>query len=139
MSAKILIVEDNPAKLKLISNVLGFEGHRILQAKGAGQAQALIARTPPDLILMDLALPGMEGLTLTRKVKAQTSTEGIPIIALTAFAMKGDEAKALAFGCDGHLTKPIDTRKLLHQVAGRLAHLTPKSNPGQAATHGNPA
>jgi CheY-like chemotaxis protein len=123
VSAKILIVEDNPTNLKLLSEVLGFEGHRILQASDAETAQAVIERTPPDLILMDLALPGMDGLTLTRKLKSQTGTKGIRIIAVTAFAMKGDEQKALAAGCDGCLTKPIDTRKLPSQVAGWLAHL----------------
>lgn len=125
MSAKILIVEDNPTNLKLLSEVLDFEGYCILQAKDAKGAQAVIARTPPDLIFMDLALPDMDGLALTRTLKSQTGTKGIRIIAVTAFAMKGDEEKALAAGCDAYITKPIDTRKLLGQVAGWLAHLTP--------------
>lgn len=139
MSAKILIVEDNPTNLKLLSEVLGFEGYRILQAKDAEGAQSVIARTPPDLIFMDLALPGMDGLALTCKLKSQTSTKGIRIIAITAFAMKGDEEKALAAGCDGYLTKPIDTRKLLRQVAGWLAHLTPATDAAEAARPGDPA
>jgi CheY-like chemotaxis protein len=125
VSAKILVVDDNPINLKLVSDVLEFEGYCILQAKDADEAQALIARTPPDLILMDIALPGMDGLTLTRKLKAQESTRRIRIIALTAFAMKGDDAKALASGSDGYFTKPIDTRKLPGQVAGWLTHSTP--------------
>jgi CheY-like chemotaxis protein len=136
VSAKILVVEDNPTNLKLVSDVLGFEGYHILQAKDAEQAQAVIARTPPDLILMDLALPGMDGLMLTRKLKAQASTKAIPIIAVTAFAMKGDEEKALAFGCDGYLTKPIDTRKLLHRVAHWLAHPRPKRDAVETAPSG---
>ena len=133
MSAKILIVEDNPTNLKLLSEVLGFEGYRILQAKDAKGAQAVIARTPPDLIFMDLALPDMDGLALTRTLKSQTGTKGIRIIAVTAFAMKGDEEKALAAGCDGYLTKPIDTRKLPGQVADWLAHLTPTWDAAEAA------
>jgi CheY-like chemotaxis protein len=72
------------------------------------------------LILLDLALPGMDGLTLTRQLKAERATKSIPIVAMTAFAMKGDAATALAAGCDGYLTKPIDTRKLAGQVTGWL-------------------
>ena len=120
VSANILIVEDNPTNLKLLADVLGFEGYRILQAEDAEAAQAVIARTPPDLILMDLALPGMDGLTLTRQLKADPATQAIRIVALTAFAMKGDEQKALGAGYDGYLAKPIDTRKLPGQVAGWL-------------------
>jgi CheY-like chemotaxis protein len=121
MSAKILVVDDNPTNLKLVSDVLGFEGHEILQAVDAEAAQAIIAGPLPELILMDIALPGMDGLALTRQLKADARTRHIRIIALTAFAMKGDEQKALDAGCDGYITKPIDTRKLPQQVAERLA------------------
>jgi CheY-like chemotaxis protein len=120
MSATILIVDDHPVNLKLVSGVLEFEGYRVLKAADAEEAQTVLAKTRPDLILMDLALPGMDGLRLTRQLKASPATQAIRIVALTAFAMKGDEQKALAAGCDGYLTKPIDTRKLPGQVAGWL-------------------
>jgi PAS domain S-box-containing protein len=127
MSAKILVVDDNPTNLKLVSAVLEFEGHDILTAVDADEAQVVLAVTLPDLILMDIALPGMDGLTLTRKLKAEERTRGIPIVALTAFAMKGDDQKALDAGCDGYISKPIDTRKLPDQVAGFLARASSQS------------
>ena len=117
MSAKILVVDDNPINLKLVSDVLAFEGHTILKAVDAEEAQIVLAGTLPDLILMDIALPGMDGLTLTRKLKADERTRHVRIVALTAFAMKGDDQKALGAGCDGYITKPIDTRKFPAQVA----------------------
>jgi two-component system cell cycle response regulator len=120
MSAKILVVDDNPTNLKLVSDVLEFEGYDILKAVDAEEAQVVLAATLPDLILMDIALPGMDGLTLTRKLKAEERTRGIRIVALTAFAMKGDDQKAFDAGCDGYITKPIETRKLPDQVAGFL-------------------
>jgi CheY-like chemotaxis protein len=116
----ILVVDDNSTNRKLVSDVLGFEGYRILQAGDAESAQDLIRSTPPDLILMDIALPGMDGLTLTRLLKADETTRHIVIVALTAFAMKGDDAKARDAGCDGYVTKPIDTRTLPNAVAAYL-------------------
>jgi CheY-like chemotaxis protein len=116
----ILVVDDNPTNLKLVSDILEFEGYHLLNAGDAEEAQTVIQRTRPDLIFMDIALPGMDGLTLTRKLKAEPLTRDILIIALTAFAMKGDDQKALAAGCDGYITKPIDTRKLARQVAELL-------------------
>jgi CheY-like chemotaxis protein len=120
-AARILVVDDNLINLKLASELLAFEGYQILKAMDAEEAQLLIQLTPPDLILMDIALPGMDGLTLTRMLKANKKTRHIIIVALTAFAMKGDDAKAYAAGCDGYITKPIDTRKLPEQVAGFFA------------------
>src|ERR1700692_302601 len=116
----ILVVDDNSTNRKLVSDVLGFEGYRILQASDAESAQEIIRSTPPDLILMDIALPGMDGLTLTRLLKADENNRHIIIVALTAFAMKGDDAKAREAGCDGYVTKPIDTRTLPNAVAGYL-------------------
>ena len=127
MSAKILVVDDNPTNLKLVSDVLEFEGYDILKAVDAEEAQVVLAATLPDLILMDIALPGMDGLTLTRKLKAEERTRGIRIVALTAFAMKGDDQKAFDAGCDGYIAKPIDTRKLPDQVAGFLARASGQS------------
>jgi CheY-like chemotaxis protein len=120
-TARILVVDDNPTNLKLVSDVLEFDGYRILKADDAEEAQSIIRQCPPDLILMDIALPGMDGLTLTRLLKDDATTRHIPIVALTAFAMKGDDQKARAAGCDGYITKPIDTRALAGQVAEFLA------------------
>ena len=113
----ILVVDDNPTNLKLVADVLAFDGYRILKAGDAEEAQEVIKTSPLDLILMDIALPGMDGLTLTRQIKANEKTRDIVVVALTAFAMKGDDEKARAAGCDGYITKPIDTRKLSGYVA----------------------
>ncbi len=126
MSACILIVDDNPVNLKLASNVLEIEGYTVEKAADAEQAQEMLRSIIPDLILMDIALPGMDGLTLTRKLKADARLKQVPVVAMTAFAMKGDEEKALEAGCDGYITKPIDTRKLPGQVAVFLSRKTNK-------------
>ena len=115
------MVDDNPTNLKLVSDVLECSGYPILKAEDAEAALAVIQKNPPALILMDIALPGMDGLTLTRKLKSEPTTKDIRIIALTAFAMKGDDQKAREAGCDGYITKPIDTRLLPVQVAECLA------------------
>ena len=125
MSARILIVDDNSVNLKLATDVLEMEGYAVEKAVDAEQAQELLKRSTPDLILMDIALPGMDGLTLTRKLKADERLKHVPVVAITAFAMKGDEQKALDAGCNGYITKPIDTRKFPQQVA---AFLRPKAH-----------
>ncbi|MEA2342110.1 MAG: hypothetical protein QOF63_279 [Thermoanaerobaculia bacterium] len=117
---RILIVDDNKTNLKLASDVLAFEGYKILNASDAESAQEIIRKTPPDLILMDIALPGMDGLTLTRLLKLDESTRRIVVVALTASAMKGDDARAREAGCDGYITKPIDTRTFPNVVAAYL-------------------
>ena len=116
-AARILVVDDNPTNLKLISDLLAFEGHEILNAMDAEQAQVVLTQTLPELILMDIALPGMDGLTFTRQLKADARSRHIRIVALTAFAMKGDKQKALDAGCDGYISKPIDTRAFPGEVA----------------------
>jgi CheY-like chemotaxis protein len=126
VSACILIVDDNPTNLKLASHVLEGEGYTVDLAADAEQAQELLLHMTPDLILMDIALPGMDGLTLTRKLKTDEKLKHIPVVAMTAFAMKGDEQKALDAGCDGYITKPIDTRKFPQQVAAYLRPITNK-------------
>ena len=120
MRTRILIVDDNPVNLKLAADVLESASFAIDRAIDAEQAQRVLSDTLPDLILMDIALPGMDGLTLTRKLKADPKFENIPIIALTASAMKGDDRKALEAGCTSYITKPIDTRKLAQQVQAIL-------------------
>jgi CheY-like chemotaxis protein len=116
-ASRILIVDDNPTNLKLAASVLEFAGYEILEASDATQALAVIGKTPPDLILMDIALPGMDGLTLTWQIKGNPATAHIRVVALTAFAMKGDDQRAKAAGCDGYITKPIETRKIAEQAA----------------------
>jgi CheY-like chemotaxis protein len=128
MSAKILVVDDNPTNLKLVSELLEFEGHDILKAVDAEEALVVLADTLPDLILMDIALPGMDGLTLTRKLKADVRTRHIRIVALTAFAMKGDDQKAFDAGCNGYVTKPIDTRRFPAEVATFLEDVRAKKS-----------
>jgi len=119
--ARILVVDDNSTNLKLVSDVLSYEGYEILRAVDAEEAQVVVADTVPDLILMDIALPGMDGLTLTRLLKADPRTRHVTVVALTAFAMIGDKQKSLDAGCDGYITKPIDTRTFPTEVAGILA------------------
>jgi CheY-like chemotaxis protein len=117
---RILIVDDNAINLKLAGYVLRAAGYQIVEASGAEAARLLILHSPPDLILLDIALPGMDGLTFARQLKADPATRNIKIAAFTAFAMKGDEEKARTAGCDGYITKPIDTRKFPEQVAALL-------------------
>ncbi|HTD91074.1 MAG TPA: response regulator [Burkholderiales bacterium] len=120
MTARILIIDDSPTNLKLAAFTLKSEGFIVEVATDAEHAQKVLLDMTPDLILMDIALPGMNGLTLTRKLKADEKLKHIPVVALTAFAMMGDERKALDAGCDGYITKPIDTRKFSQQVAAYL-------------------
>ena len=117
MSPLILIVDDHPTTLKLASEVLQSAGYDVLRAVDADQALAVLQQALPDLILMDIALPGMNGLELTRQLKEDEATRRIRIVALTAFAMKGDDQKARDAGCDGYIAKPINTRRLPLQVA----------------------
>jgi CheY-like chemotaxis protein len=119
-SERILIVDDNVQNLKLARVILANEGYDVWTAADAEEALALLRTSEPHLILMDLQLPGMDGLQLTRQLKADPSTRGIRIIALTAYAMKGDEEKAFAAGCDGYLSKPIDTERLPEIVRSHL-------------------
>ncbi len=117
MNATILLVDDNVTNLKLAADVLMLDGHAIVKALDANEALSLLETFRPDLILMDLAMPGMDGLALTRLLKAEARFRDVPIVALTASAMKGDDHKALAAGCDGYITKPIDTRTFGSTVA----------------------
>jgi CheY-like chemotaxis protein len=120
MTIQILVVDDNPTNLKLASDVLEMAGYSTIKAADAEDAQKILQQTTPDLILMDIGLPGMDGLTLTRKLKADERLQHVPVVALTAFAMKGDEQKALDAGCVGYITKPIDTRTLAQRVSDFL-------------------
>ncbi|SHG96551.1 two-component system, cell cycle response regulator DivK [Chryseolinea serpens] len=115
-----MIIDDNATNLTLASDVLELEGFRVVRCSDAEGALAAIGEKHPDLILTDIALPGIDGLELTRMLKANDTTRQIKIIALTAFAMKQDHEKALAAGCDGFITKPIDTRRFKDQITPYL-------------------
>jgi CheY-like chemotaxis protein len=117
----ILIVDDNQANLKLARVLLEGEGFDTRTAVDAEEALDVLQHFTPDLILMDIQLPGVDGLELTRRLKAQPATKDIRIVALTAYAMVGDEQKARDAGCDGYITKPIDTRTLSDTIARYLA------------------
>jgi two-component system, cell cycle response regulator DivK len=116
MSALVLVVEDTPANMKLASLLLQKAGHRVLQARSAAEAIALAQEHRPDLVLMDIQLPGMDGLAATRALKQDDATRRIPVLALTAFAMKGDRERMIAAGCDGYIAKPIQYRSFLEEV-----------------------
>lgn len=124
MNVCILVVDDNPINLKLAGDLLELEAFEVRRAADAESALEMIRNKHPDLILMDVALPGMDGLTLTRVLKESPGTEHIVIVALTAFAMKGDHEKILAAGCDTYITKPINTRSFPDQVKQILADKT---------------
>ena len=116
----ILIVDDNAVNLKLLRVLLAGEGYAVRTAIDAEDAMAVLQEFRPRLILMDLQMPGMDGLELTRRLKKDPVLAETVIVALTAYAMKGDEDKALEAGCDGYITKPIDTRMLTATIAGYL-------------------
>jgi two-component system, cell cycle response regulator DivK len=117
----VLVVEDNPANMKLAVTLLQSAGHTVLSASDAEAGLTMARDQQPDLILMDIQLPGMDGLQATGLLKQDDTTRGIPVIALTALAMKGDEARIRAAGCDGYIAKPMGYQEFLATVA---AHLT---------------
>lgn len=123
--AKILIVEDNPANMKLATMLLARVGHVVLSAVDAESGMALALAERPTLILMDIQLPGMDGLTAVRFLKQNPLTAAIPIIALTALAMKDDEAKAMAAGCDAYIAKPLRYQALYAEIDALLARTAP--------------
>ncbi len=119
-AAVVLVVDDNPTNLKLIAYLLQAKGYEVRTAVDAESALEVVRATHPALILMDLQLPGMDGLELTQRLKAAPETRDIVVIAVTAYAMKGDEERARAAGCDGYIPKPVDTRALPRIVAEHL-------------------
>ena len=118
MKKQILVVEDNPLNLELVTDLLEANDFVVHPARTAEEAFRLARELSPDLILMDVSLPGLDGLAATRALRAESATRHLTIIALTAHAMKGEEALALEAGCDGYLAKPIDTRTFVKKVAG---------------------
>jgi two-component system, cell cycle response regulator DivK len=121
---RILVVDDNDLNLELMRDLLEGEGYRVRVAMDANDALAVLHDFRPRLIFMDIQLPGMDGLTLTRMLKSNPSMRDIRIVGLTGYAMAGDEQRLLAAGCDGYLPKPIDTRALPGVVQAQLEPLS---------------
>jgi len=112
----ILYVEDNPDNRMLVRRVLLSEDYSLMEAKNAGEALAILKTSQPDLILMDINMPDMDGYTLTTQIKAMTGFERVPILAITANVMRGDREKTLEAGCDGYIQKPIDIDQLTREI-----------------------
>lgn len=119
--ATVLYIEDNPENRLLVRRVLQAEGYNVLEAGSAQQAMEIVLTSTPDLILMDINLPEIDGYTLTSKLKSIPALGKIPIIALTANVMKGDRERTLEAGCDGYIQKPINVDMLPHQINRYLA------------------
>lgn len=121
--ATVLIVEDNPANMTLAVFLLQSVGHTVLKALDAETGLALARAEQPSLILMDIQLPGMDGLQATALLKGSAETRDIPVIALTALAMKGDEERIMAAGCDGYIAKPMRYQDFLATIEGQLSRV----------------
>src|SRR5689334_11768632 len=135
----ILVVEDCAINLKLCSILLRDEGYEVLATSSGPEALALLRKRRPHLILVDVQMPDMDGLTLTRLIKKEKDMRDIPVIALTALAMQGDRGKALAAGCDAYLSKPADIHQLRDEIR-KLLGMRPQLNPqgdseGSSAAH----
>jgi len=118
---RVLVVEDNTKNLKLVSDVLGFAGYEVIAAESGERGVELAAEQKPDLVLMDLQLPGIDGTEALRRLRALPQTQDVPIVAVTAFAMQADRERAFENGFDGFVEKPISVRGLLEQVRRFLA------------------
>ena len=116
MSKRILIVEDQEDNRAILRDVLSTAGYELIEAVDGGEGVALALKERPDLILMDIQLPVLDGYEATRQIKGNAALKAIPIIAVTSYALSGDEAKARAAGCDGYVTKPFSPRQLLTKV-----------------------
>jgi len=128
MQEKILIVEDNPQNMKLIEMTLRGKGYTLLKATDGEEALDMAMREQPDLIIMDMQLPKLNGLEVTKQLRKTSAFSHTPIIALTAYAMKGDREKFISGGCDAYVSKPINTRELPGMIAEMLRQRQ-KGNP----------
>jgi len=117
---KILLVEDNPVNRRLAGFLLRSQGYQVVEATTALDAIMMIPNERPALIVMDIQLPGMDGLEATMKIKAAPEMADIPVLAVTSYAMKGDRERALAAGCSGYITKPIDKTIFLAEISRHL-------------------
>jgi CheY-like chemotaxis protein len=131
---RVLVVEDNALNLELVSVLLDVEGCEVLAADTAAEGIRMAVAEQPDLIIMDVRLPDMGGYDAVRNLKADPRTARIPVMAFTAHAMRGEDARASAAGCDAYLTKPVDTKRF-HEVVRRLLH----SGPAKQAEPAPPA
>ena len=120
----ILYVEDNPDNRMLVRRILMAENYKLLEATNALQAINLLETTTPDLILMDINMPDMDGYTLTTRIRSMPGLERVPILALTANVMRGDKEKTLEAGCDGYIQKPLDVDQLIREIEKFLARRT---------------
>lgn len=118
---KILVVEDNALNLELVTDLLEVSGFQVVSAGNGEDAVSLALLHQPDLVLMDLSLPGIDGLEATRRLKSEPQTDSIPVVAVTAHSMKGDRQRVEAAGCCGYLSKPIDTRSFVQVIKGFLS------------------
>jgi two-component system cell cycle response regulator DivK len=121
VSKRILVVEDQPDNRRILRDLLGNAGYELIEAETGEEALTAIAAQRPDLILMDIQLPVMDGYEATRRIRLNPELKSIPIIAVTSYALAGDEAKALAVGCTAYITKPFSPRALLAKVQEHLA------------------
>ncbi|MFC1974608.1 response regulator [Chloroflexota bacterium] len=120
MKRKILIVEDNPQNMRLVEMVLSAKGYTLLKATDGEEALDMASRERPALIIMDMRLPKLNGLEVTRRLRQTPEFNHIPIIALTAYAMKGDRERVIESGCDAYLSKPVNTHELSVVIAEML-------------------
>jgi two-component system, cell cycle response regulator DivK len=121
MSKRILVVEDQPDNRRILRDLLGNAGYELIEAETGEEALTALEAQRPDLILMDIQLPVMDGYEATRRIRSNPDLKSIPIIAVTSYALAGDEAKALAVGCNAYVTKPFSPRALLAKVQEHLA------------------
>jgi two-component system, cell cycle response regulator DivK len=121
MSKRILVVEDQPDNRKILRDVFARTDYEIIEAENGEEALAAIAKARPDLILMDIQLPIMDGYTATRRIKADPALRSIPIVAVTSYALSGEEKKAREAGCDDYIPKPYSPRELLAKVRQYLS------------------
>jgi two-component system cell cycle response regulator DivK len=123
MSRTILVVEDNDRNRRLLKVLLKAKGYDVIEAATGEEAMSCLKSQKPELILMDIQLPNMDGLELIRKIKSEAETRDIPIVAVTAYAMKGDKERILEAGCSAYVSKPIDTRELPLLIADLLQNV----------------
>ena len=119
----VLVIEDNEMNMKLVKSMLSLGNYRVVEAVDAETGIQLARERHPDLILMDIQLPGMDGLSATRIIKKDPALKAIPVVALTSYAMHGDDQKAIEAGCETYITKPIDTRNFLESVNRFFTHV----------------
>ena len=133
MSRHILVVEDQEDNRQILRDLLGNAGYELTEAENGEEALTAVAKRRPDLILMDIQLPVMDGYEATRRIRTNPDLKSVPIIAVTSYSLAGDESKALAAGCDGYVSKPYSPRELLAKVRAHLAI----SLPGRDAKNGS--